>query len=133
MTAYRQDLSNTEVINYFNDCENAYKDAKNDSSYNTTDSDYKTFVRSAIAFYGFHVKKAKKDNKSDIYKLVLWTIYNMSVDLSPIIKESFKYSFFPSVGKVLELYETIRHTKKNNILYFNHEFMKELKNWRKFI
>ena len=66
LTAYRQDLSNTEVINYFNDCENAYKDAKNDSSYNTNDSDYKTFVRSAIAFYGFHVKKAKKDNKSDI-------------------------------------------------------------------
>ena len=66
LTAYSADLSNTAVITSFNDCENVYKDAKNDSSYNTNDSDYKTFVESAIEFYDFHVKKAKKDNKSDI-------------------------------------------------------------------
>ena len=84
---------------------------------------YKMFTSKDFDFF----YNLYKDNKSDIYKLVLWTIYNMSVDLSPMIKESFKYSFFPSVGKVLELYETIRHTKKNNILYFNHEFNKRFK------
>lgn len=84
---------------------------------------YKMFTSEDFDFF----YNLYKDNKSDIYKLVLWTIYNMSVDLRPMIKESFKYSFFPSVGKVLELYETIRHTKKNNILYFNHEFNKRFK------
>jgi hypothetical protein len=66
LEACNGDLSKHQVITAFNERENAYKDAKNDSSHNPNDSDYKTFVECAIEFYDFHVKKAKKDNKSDI-------------------------------------------------------------------
>ena len=49
---------------------------------------------------------------------------NRNVDLTPVIKESFKYSFFPPVDMVLEFYNKMRKTRFNNIFDFKDEFNK---------
>jgi len=55
----------------------------------------------------------------EIYKLIEHTLNTSNKDLTDIIKEIFKYSFFPSVDMVLEFYET---TTIRNILEFKHHF-----------
>ena len=60
-----------------------------------------------------------KEIYEEIYKLVEHTLNTANKDLTDLIKEIFKYSFFPSVDMVLEFYET---TTIRNILEFKHHF-----------
>lgn len=67
--------------------------------------------------------KHDKDEEiyEEIYKLVEHTLNTANKDLTDLIKEIFKYSFFPSVDMVLEFYET---TTIRNILDFKYHFNK---------
>ena len=72
-----------------------------------------------IEYYNSEKFLKKHDIYEEIYKLVEHTINTANKDLTDLIKEIFKYSFFPSVDMVLEFYET---TKIRNILEFKYHF-----------
>ena len=57
----------------------------------------------------------------DIHELIKETIYSVNKDLTLVLKESFKYSFFPTVDMVLDFYE--KNKKKiHNIFDFKYEY-----------
>jgi len=63
----------------------------------------------------------ENDINKEMHKLIDDIINTSNKDLTHIIKETFKYSFFPSVDMVLEFYET---TDIRNIFDFKYEFRK---------
>jgi len=92
---------------------------------------YKIFDSDDIDyFYDLFQDYIKKSNIQNvgIYTLINDMLYreNRNVDLTPIIKESFKYSFFPPVEDVLEFYENhLQKTRFNNILDFKYHFNRQ--------
>ena len=63
--------------------------------------------------------KSEEQIYNDIYRFVEETINNSNIDLTSMIEDSFKYSFFPSVDMVLKFYKT---STIRNILDFVYEF-----------
>jgi len=84
------------------------------------EDDFNFFYDLLIEYY--NSEKFFEDVVSEeIYKLINKTIYTSNKDLTYIIEETFKYSFFPSVEMVLEFY---KESNIHNIFDFKYKFRK---------
>ena len=95
------------------------RDANKRTEYELFPQDDFDFFYDLFIEYCNSEKFLKNDIYEEIYKLIEHTLNTANKDLTDLIKEIFKYSFFPSVDMVLEFYET---TTIHNILDFKYHF-----------
>jgi len=65
--------------------------------------------------------KSMQDIYDDIYKLIEKTINNSNIDLTEMIEDSFKYSLFPTVERVLYFYKNVAENVRT-VLDFKYQF-----------
>lgn len=65
--------------------------------------------------------KSMQHIHNDVHRLIEETIDNANIDLTPMIEDSFKYSFFPTVEKVLYFYNNIA-VNVRTVLDFQFQF-----------